>query len=130
MGEIDVLSTGEKCRLIVEAIREKKGHQIVTIDLTEVDNAICDSFIICHGESSTQVGAIIESVAKNLKEKAGIRAHHVEGLQNSQWVLMDFFDVLVHVFLEEFRSFYKLEELWADGKMEVAEEETKLTKQK
>ena len=124
MGDNDVMETGEKCRLIVEAIREKKGHQVVNIDLTEVDNSICDAFIICHGESTTQVGAITESIGKKLKTDAGIRAHHVEGLQNSQWVLMDFFDVLVHIFLEEYRSFYKLEELWADGKV-VVEEETK-----
>ncbi len=122
MSEIDVLSADDKCRLITEAIREKKGHHVTVIDLSEVENAICDSFIICHGESTTQVGAITESIAKKLKEEAGIRAHHVEGLQNSQWVLMDFFDVLVHVFLEEFRSFYKLEELWADGKIVMAEE--------
>ena len=124
MVENDAMSVGEKCSMIVEAIREKKGHQIVTIDLSEVDHSICDSFIICHGESSTQVGAITESIEKKLKEEAGIRAHHVEGLQNSQWVLLDFFDVLVHVFLEEYRSFYKLEELWADGKVVMAGEET------
>jgi ribosome-associated protein len=117
------MSTEEKCRLIVEAIREKKGHRIVTLDLTGVDHAICDAFIICHGESTTQVGAITESIRKQLKEDAGVRPHHVEGLQNSQWVLIDFYDVLVHIFLEEFRSFYRLEELWADGKMEMAEEE-------
>jgi ribosome-associated protein len=117
MGERDVRDPGEKDRLIVEAIREKKGHRIVTIDLSEVEHAICDTFIICHGESTTQVGAIVESVERKLKEETGIRAHHVEGLQNSQWVLLDYFDVLVHVFLEQFRSFYKLEELWADGKV-------------
>ena len=59
----------------------------------------------------------LREIAKELKEKAGIRAHHVEGVQNSQWVLIDLFDVLVHVFLEDYRSFYKLEELWADGKV-------------
>jgi ribosome-associated protein len=124
MAENDALSTSEKCRLITEAIREKKGHQIVTIDLSEVENAICDSFIICHGESRTQVAAITESIEKKMNEEAGTRAHHVEGLQNSQWVLMDFFDVLVHVFLEEYRYFYKLEELWADGKVVMMEEAT------
>lgn len=117
MGENEALSVEEKSQIILEAIREKKGHKIVTIDLTEIEHSICDRFIICHGESTTQVGAIAESIAKELKEKANIRAHHVEGLQNSQWVLMDFFDVLVHVFLEESRSFYNLEELWADGKV-------------
>ena len=119
------MRTEEKCRLIVEAILEKKGHRIVTIDLTGIDHAICDSFVICHGESTTQVSAITDSITKNLKEGASIRPHHVEGLQNSQWVLIDYFDVLVHIFLEEFRSFYRLEELWADGKVELAEENSK-----
>ena len=117
MGGNEPLNAEEKSRLVVEAIQAKKGHQIVTIDLTEVEHSICDRFIICHGESTTQVSAISDSIQKELKEKAGIRAHHVEGVQNSQWVLIDLFDVLVHVFLEEYRSFYKLEELWADGKV-------------
>jgi ribosome-associated protein len=117
MEESESMNVGQKSELIIEAIREKKGHEIVTIDLSQVENSICDCFIICHGESVTQVGAITESIEKNLKENAGIRAHHVEGLRNSQWVLLDFFDVLVHVFLKEYRSFFKLEELWADGKV-------------
>lgn len=117
MEQSDSFNVEQKRELILEAIREKKGHQIVSIDLSEVENSICDFFIICHGESVTQVGAITESIEKKLKEEARIRAHHVEGLQNSQWVLMDFFDILVHVFQEEFRSFFRLEELWADGKV-------------
>ena len=117
MEQSDSFNVEQKRELILEAIREKKGHQIVSIDLSDVENSICDFFIICHGESVTQVGAITESIEKKLKEKALIRAHHVEGLQNSQWVLLDYFDILVHVFQEEFRSFFKLEELWADGKV-------------
>jgi ribosome-associated protein len=117
MEQSDSFNVEQKRELILEAIREKKGHQIVSIDLSEVENSICDFFIICHGESVTQVGAISESIEKKLKEEALTRAHHVEGLQNSQWVLLDYFDILVHVFQEEFRSFFKLEELWADGKV-------------
>jgi ribosome-associated protein len=117
MAESNTSSVEQKRELIMEAIREKKGHQIVSIDLTEVENSICECFIICHGESNTQVSAIADSIEKKLKEESGIRAHHVEGLKNSQWVLMDFFDILVHVFQEEYRSFYRLEELWADGKV-------------
>lgn len=111
------MNVEQKKELILEAIREKKGHDIVSIDLSEVDNSICDFFIICHGESVTQVGAITDSIEKKLKKEASARAHHVEGLQNSQWVLLDYFDILVHVFQAEYRSFYKLEELWADGKI-------------
>jgi len=117
MEQSDSFNVEQKRELILEAIREKKGHQIVSIDLSEVEYSICDCFIICHGESVTQVGAITGSIEKKLKEEAQIRAHHVEGLQNSQWVLLDYFDILVHVFQEEFRSFYRLEELWADGKV-------------
>jgi len=115
MEDSSSMQVEHKSRLIIDAIREKKGHQIVTIDLTEVENSICDVFIICHGESVTQVGAIAESIERKMKEEGSTRAHHVEGLQNSQWVLIDYFDILVHVFLEEYREFYKLEELWADG---------------
>lgn len=115
MEENESLSTDQKSDLIIDAIREKKGKQLVSIDLSEVENSICDRFIICHGDSSTQVGAITESIEAKLKEIAGIRAHHIEGLRNSQWVLMDFFDILVHIFQAQYRSFYNLEELWADG---------------
>ena len=122
MDESVSLSVEQKRNLIVEAMLEKKGKRIVTIDLSEIENSICDCFIICHGESDTQVGAITDSIVKKLKDEAKTRAHHVEGVQNSQWVLLDYFDVLVHVFLEEYRGFYKLEELWADGVvMEVSE---------
>jgi len=124
MEQSDEFNVEQKRELILEAVKEKKAHQIVSIDLTEVENSICDCFIICHGESSTQVGAIVESVEKKLKEEAKIRAHHVEGLQNSQWVLLDYFDILVHVFQEEFRSFFKLEELWADGKVTMVNEKS------
>ena len=115
MEKNESLNVEQRNLLIIEAIQEKKGHQIVTIDLSEVENSICDRFIICHGESITQVGAIAESIEKKLREETNIRAHHVEGLQNSQWVLLDFFDILVHVFQKEYRSFFNLEELWADG---------------
>ncbi|MFO7934239.1 MAG: ribosome silencing factor [Bacteroidales bacterium] len=117
MQESGSVSFNDKKQLIIQAIQEKKGKEITSIDLSEVENSICDCFIICHGDSNTQVDAITGSIEKKLKEDAGIRAHHVEGLQNSQWVLMDYFDILVHVFQKEFRTFYNLEELWADGEI-------------
>jgi len=117
MEQTETFNLEQKRELIIEAIKEKKGHQIVSIDLSEVENSICECFIICHGESVTQVGAISDSIERKMKEEAHTRPHHVEGLRNSQWVLLDFFDILVHVFQEEYRSFYRLEELWADGKV-------------
>ena len=74
MEDIDSLQVEEKSRLIIEAIREKKGHKIVTIDLRAVENAICDCFIICHGDSMTQVGAITGSIEKKMKEEAKVRS--------------------------------------------------------
>lgn len=122
MQESEPVSVEEKRQLIIGAIQEKKGKEIVTIDLSQVENAICDCFIICHGDSYTQVDAITESVEKKLKEDVKIRPHHIEGLQNSQWVLLDYFDILVHVFQKDFRTFYNLEELWADGDLVKLEE--------
>lgn len=116
MEETGAQAADEKTQIILEAIREKKGHDIVRIDLREVEHAICDQFVICHGESVTQVSAIADAIERKLKTEAHIRPHHVEGQQNCQWVLLDYFDVLVHVFLADHRSFYKLEDLWADGK--------------
>ncbi len=122
MEGTESLSVEQKRSLIIEAIQEKKGHQVITIDLSQIENSICDCFIICHGESTTQVGAISDSIEYKLKNDAGIKAHHVEGGQNNQWVLLDYFDILVHIFQEEYRSFYRLEELWADGKVTRVEE--------
>ncbi len=107
---------------IIESIRDKKGKNIVSIDLREVDNSIFDYFVICHGTSTTHVSAISESVETKPKELLGIRPAHVEGLQNSQWVLLDFSGIVVHVFLEDQRAFYRLEDLWADGKTKIYED--------
>lgn len=111
-------STSEKLDLILEAIQEKQGKELISINLESIHNSISDYFVICHGTSTTQVDAIAGSVQKKLKDKAGIHAHHVEGNDNCYWVLMDYYDILVHIFLEEQRGFYNLEELWADGKIE------------
>ncbi|MBN2697525.1 MAG: ribosome silencing factor [Bacteroidales bacterium] len=123
MTETEPLSTEEQIERIIEALKEKKGKQILTIDLRKIENSICDHFIICHGDSTTQVNALTDSVEKKLKENGNIRAHHVEGLTNCQWVLMDYNAILVHIFLENQRRFYNLEELWADGKIEQIADE-------
>jgi ribosome-associated protein len=108
---------------IIEAIREKKGKKIVSIDLREIENSVFDFFVICHGTSTTQVSAIADNVEFRPKEKLGIKPTHIEGVQNSQWVLVDYSGVVVHIFLEEQRVFYRLEDLWADGKIKVFEDE-------
>ncbi len=108
------LPTLERC--IIEAIQEKKGNQIVTLNLSKIKSAICDEFIICHGTSSTQVVAIADHVRNKVKQTLGIAAHHEEGFENAQWILLDYFDIVLHVFNQTSREHYRLEDFWADAK--------------
>ena len=98
----------EKLEVILEALKEKKGKEIITIDLRKVGYAICDYFVICHGDSTTQVDALCDSVQGKVKKELNTSAHHVEGTNNSLWVLMDYSDIVVHIFLAEKREFYNL----------------------
>ncbi len=102
---------------IIKGIEEVKGENITLLDLRDLENTVCDYFIICDGTSNTQVSAIAGSiqklVGKNLQEKPW----HVEGEGNSEWVLVDYVHVVVHVFQKHIREFYALEELWGDAKI-------------
>lgn len=104
--------------IIIKAIQEKKGIDIVKINLAGIPNSITDFFIICSGSSRSQVEAIAEEVQYEVKKAVGEPAWHKEGFENSEWILLDYFDVVVHVFQPEFRSFYQLEKLWADAPRE------------
>ncbi len=101
--------------LIIDSIQDIKGKNIVKLDLRELDDAPTNFFIICEGDSNTQVKAISENIRKRLKQEADSRPSHVEGATNSLWILMDYFDVVIHVFYKETRKFYELEELWSDA---------------
>ena len=102
---------------IIKGIESVKGENISIIDFTEIENTICKYFVICDCQSNTQVNAISSSikrvVSKNLKEKP----LSVEGLENKNWILLDYIDVVVHVFKKEFREIYDLEELWGEAKI-------------
>ncbi len=100
---------------IVAGIQEVKGKDIVHLDLRDVPNTVCDHFLICHGDSATQVEAINGSVQKFARERAGEKPWHTEGERNSEWILMDFVNVVVHIFHRDKRSFYALEDLWGDA---------------
>jgi ribosome-associated protein len=101
---------------IVEAVDDKKGENIVSLDLRKLDNAVCQYFIVCNANSTTQVGAIADGVSDKVLEKTGEEPWHSEGYENCLWVLLDYGDVVLHVFQTEQRDFYKLEDLWADAK--------------
>ena len=100
---------------IIESIQGKKGEQIVVANLSDIKNAVCDYFIICEANSKTQVQGIAESVIAEVKSIIGIKPLNTEGFQNAEWILLDYFDVVVHIFQKDIREFYKLESLWADA---------------
>ena len=102
---------------IIQAIEEVKGNYIEIIDLSELENTVCDYFIVCSGTSSTQVDAIQSSVRKVVSKALQDKPWHVEGLENSEWVLMDYVDVVVHVFQKHIREYYDIESLWGDAKI-------------
>jgi len=108
--------------LAIEGIFKKQGKQVVTINLDGIENAICRFFIICHGDSTTQTSAIAESIEDEIRDKGLEKPFHKEGFKNANWILLDYGDVIVHVFLESYRNLYNLEELWADGKITHIEE--------
>ncbi len=101
--------------IIVDAIQDIKGKNIVKIDLRKLYDAPADFFIVCEGESNVQVRAITDSIRRKVKELIGIAPYHLEGGTQSTWVVMDYFETVVHVFYKEARLFYELEALWSDG---------------
>ena len=107
----------------IEAMEAVKGKEIVTLDLREIGTAVADYFVICHANSKIQVDAIADKVEDTVREIVHQKPYHVEGRENTEWILLDYVDVIVHIFLESKRSFYKLEELWADAEKIVKETE-------
>lgn len=102
---------------IIKGIEEVKGENITLLDLRDLENTVCDYFIICDGTSNTQVNAISGSVQKIVGKNLQEKPWHVEGESNSEWVLVDYVHVVVHIFQKQIREFYALEELWGDAKI-------------
>lgn len=108
---------------ILEGIQRVKGRNIKIVDLESIQHTECGHFIICHGTSSTQVTSIAQSVEDTVKEIAKEDVWHRDGYRNAIWILLDYGDIMVHVFQEEAREFYNLEGLWADAEITNIEEE-------
>lgn len=108
---------------IIEGLLEKKGKEVVNVDLRKLDYAACDYFIICHGDSATQVRALADSVEENAEEKLKLKVRHREGLENAQWMLLDYGNIVVHVFQKEAREYYRLEDLWGDADITMIRDE-------
>ena len=102
---------------LVEGILEKKGEEILVLDLKKLPHAIADYFIICEASNERQVNAIADQLEREVRKKIKEKPWHVEGKENLEWVLIDYFNVVVHIFKKETRKFYALEDLWADGEI-------------
>ncbi|NOX87002.1 MAG: ribosome silencing factor [Chlorobi bacterium] len=102
---------------VVEAMQEKKARQIISLNLSEIPNAVTKYFVICHAPSKIQVDAIYDNVVEIVQKQCGTKPYNREGIENSEWILIDYIDTVVHVFLEDIRAFYDLEGLWADAKL-------------
>jgi ribosome-associated protein len=103
------------CDAIVEGMQDNKAQDIVVLDLRGISNAVCDFFVICSGESSTQVEGISNTVTRHTRKELKEKPWHIEGKTNSEWVLLDYINVVAHIFYKDARPFYDLEDLWADS---------------
>ena len=117
-GETDKILDG-----VIEGIRRIKGKEITIVDLNTINHTECGYFVICHGTSTTQANSIALSVEETVKELTGVNAWHKDGHRNSIWILLDYGDIMVHVFQKEYRDFYNLEGLWADAKTTILEDD-------
>lgn len=129
MAQLDVLTTRKKgitrlnrnskiFKTIIKAIQEKKGENIISLDLRKIHEAVADFFIICEANNQPQIRAIADFVDDEVKKKCGEKPYHEEGRTNLQWVLIDYVNVVVHIMQPETRKFYKLEEMWSDALVE------------
>jgi len=110
-------STDQLITFILKGIEEVKGKDISILDLRDIENTVCDYFIICNGTSNTQVNAIVNSIQKTVSREIKDKPWHVEGTDNAEWVLMDYVNVVVHVFQNHIREYYDIEGLWGDAKL-------------
>jgi len=102
---------------IVKGMQDKKAKKIVSLELSEIPNSVAQYFVICHAQSKQQVNAIYNNVVEEAQKNCGVKPFHREGFENSEWILIDYFDIVVHVFLDDIRTFYHIEDLWADAAM-------------
>ena len=129
MEPLDVLATRKKAharltkaskiyKAIIKAIQEKKGENIISLDLRKIPEAVADFFVICEANNQPQIRAISDSVEEQVKKSCGELPYRHEGKQNLHWVLIDYVNIVVHIMTGETRKFYKLEEMWSDAPLE------------
>lgn len=111
------ISTDDLLASIIKGIEDVKGLDIDILDLRGIDNSVCDYFVICNGNSNTQVNAIVGSIQKGVSKELKDKPWHVEGTDVGEWVLMDYVSIVVHVFQKHIREYYNIESLWGDAKI-------------
>ncbi len=109
-------------RVIADAIQEKKGQNVISLDLRPLGSAIADHFVIANGDSTTNVAAIADNIIKKTREELGRKPLRTQGLENNFWIILDYGNIVIHVFLTQYREFYRLEDLWADAPKKVWKE--------
>ncbi|WP_299552810.1 ribosome silencing factor [Seonamhaeicola sp.] len=115
------ISADQLISVIISGIEDVKGQEINILDLRDIENTVCDYFIICEGTSNTQVNAIVNSIHKRVSKELKDKPWHTEGVDNAEWVLIDYVNVVVHVFQKHVREYYDIESLWGDAKTTVIE---------
>jgi ribosome-associated protein len=115
------ISADQLISVIISGIEDVKGNEISILDLREIENTVCDYFIICEGTSNTQVNAISNSIQKKVSKTLKDHPWHVEGEDNAEWILIDYVNVVIHVFQKHIRDYYDIESLWGDAKTTLIE---------
>jgi ribosome-associated protein len=115
------INTDALITTVISGIEDVKGKEINILDLREIENTVCDYFIICEGTSNTQVNAIVSSIQKKVSKELKDKPWHIEGEDNAEWVLMDYVNIVVHVFQKHIRDYYDIESLWGDAKTTIIE---------
>ena len=117
-AKVNIRSASELlAEAVIRGLQERKGREIICLDLRKLSGAVADIFIVCHGDSSTQVEGLKRSVEEEVEKEFGESPTFIEGLQNAQWILIDYINVVVHIFQPEHRSYYGIEKLWADAEV-------------
>lgn len=119
-----MLKTDELTDKIIETLQDNKAHKIVKIDLRNIENCFCSVFVICHGTSGTHIAGMSEAVEENVKQTLGDTPFHMENSNTTGWTVLDYGDVIVHIFDKELRDYYQLEEFWGDGISEEIPDES------
>lgn len=117
-------------RIIADAIQDKKGQNVISLDLRKTGGSISDYFVICNADSTTNVSAIADNIIKEAKEQLGLKPLRMQGMENNFWVILDYGNIVIHIFQTAYREFYRLEDLWADAPKKEYRERTLAEKKK